>query len=206
MAIQHLAKGFARLIRLEIEQNLGLGAALAPPLAGSSGRLFAHLLQAARRRLFTSHRLRQPGAAGDLLLGLLRQKRLKREAGALQPQLAKLQYLACLIEQAPVVAHQQIAAAVVGKLAPEPVDAGSIEVVVRLIEQQKVILPGKERQQAQAGKLAAAQGADLGMGIEPQSRLAEQVGKIASHTPTIAQQLEIAHGAAPLLDALKGPQ
>ena len=36
-------------------------------------------------------------------------------------------------------------------------------------------------------------------------RLAEQVGKIASHTPAIAQQLEIAHGAAPLLDALKGP-
>jgi hypothetical protein len=54
VAIQHLAKGFACLILFKIKHHLGLGAALAPPLTGPSGRLLAHLLQAARRRLFTS--------------------------------------------------------------------------------------------------------------------------------------------------------
>lgn len=42
VAVQHSAKGFACLFRLEIKQDFGLGAALTPPLTGSSGRLFTH--------------------------------------------------------------------------------------------------------------------------------------------------------------------
>ncbi len=66
--------------------------------------------------LFASHRLRQTGAAGSLYLGLLCQKLVKREAGTLQPLLAQLQNLTGLIEQAPVVAHQQVTSAMSGQL------------------------------------------------------------------------------------------
>ncbi|MNE22506.1 hypothetical protein D3C80_1157220 [compost metagenome] len=191
VAIQHLAKGFARLIRFEIEQDPGLGAALSPPLTGPLGRLLTHLLQAARRRLFTALRLRQPGAASSLQFGLLRQKCLKRQVRALQPLLAQLQNLSGLIEQAPVVTHQQIATTVAGQSLAQPLDATGIQVVVRLIEQQEVIWPGKQCQQAQAGELATAQGADRGMDIESEARLCQQVGKIAAQVPAITQQLKI---------------
>jgi len=159
-----------------------------------------------RRRLFTALRLCQPGAAGSLQLGLLRQKCLKREAGTLQPLLPQLQYLAGLIEQPPVVTYQQIATTVAGQSLAQPRDATGIQVVVRLIEQQKVSWSRKQCQQAQTGELAAAQGADRGMGIESEARLCQQVGEIAAQVPAISQPLEIVQGAAPLLDALKGPQ
>ncbi len=104
------------------------------------------------------------------------------------------------------MACQQIATTVAGQSLAQPRDATGIQVVVRLIEQQKVSRSRKQRQQAQAGELAAAQGADRGMGIESEARLCQQVGKIAAQVPAISQQLEIVQGAAPLLDALKGPQ
>ncbi|SSJ88204.1 Uncharacterised protein [Klebsiella pneumoniae] len=77
--------------------------------------------------------------------------------------------------------------------------------VVWLIKQQKVSRPRKQRQQAQTGELATAQGADRDMGIESEACFCQQVGKIAAQVPAISQQLEIVLGAAPLLDALKGP-
>ena len=48
--------------------------------------------------------------------GLLCQKLVKREAGTLQPLLAQLQNMTGLIEQAPVVAHQQVTSAMSGQL------------------------------------------------------------------------------------------